>query len=59
MNNYYQPAGMIVERVLLQQLGPAPCPAIRKVLNLARQANRKKQKSRPIEPNDLEFEHNP
>ena len=59
MNDYYQPAGMIVEQVLLEQLGPGPCPAIPKVANLARQANRKRQKSRPVEPCDLEFELNP
>ena len=59
MNDYYQPAGMIVEQVLLEQLGPGPCPAIPKVANLARQANRKRQKSRPVEPSDLEFELNP
>ena len=59
MNNYYQPAGMIVEQVLLEQLGQEPCPAMPKVINLARQANRKSQKSRPVEPSDLEFELNP
>ena len=59
MNNYYQPAGMIVEQVLLEQLGQAPCPAMPKVTNLARQANRKRQKSYPVEPSDLEFELNP
>ena len=47
MNNYYQPAGMIVEQVLLEPLGQGPCPAMPKVTNLARQANRKRQKSRP------------
>ena len=59
MKNYYQPAGMIVEQVLLEQLGQAPCPAMPKVTNLARQANRKRQKSHPVEPSDLEFELNP
>lgn len=59
MNDYYQPAGMIVEQVLLKQLGKAPCPAMPKVTDLARQANRKRQKSRPVEPSDLEFELSP
>ena len=59
MRNYYQLAGMIVEQVLLEQLGQAPCPAMPKVTNLARQANRKRQKSCPVEPSDLEFKLNP
>ena len=41
MKNYYQPAEMIVEQLLSEQLGQAPCPAMPKVTNLARQANRK------------------
>ena len=58
MKDFYQPAGMIVQDVLLGKLNSAPCPAMPKVANLVRQANRKRQKSRPVEPKDLEFELN-
>ena len=59
MKDFYQPAGMIVQDVLLGKLDSAPCPAMPKVANLVRQANRRRQKSRPVEPKDLEFELNP
>ena len=59
MKDFYQPAGMIVQEVLLEQLDSAPCPAMPKEANLIRQVNRRRQKSRPVEPNDLEFELNP
>ena len=40
----------------MDEIGEAPCSAIPKVSNLARQANRKRQKARPAEPTDLDFE---
>ena len=58
MKDFYQPAGNIVQEVLLEELNSAPCPAMPKVANLVRQANRRRQKSRPVEPKDLEFELN-
>ena len=58
MKDFYQPAGNIVQEVLLEELNSAPCPAMPKVANLVRQANRR-QTSRPVEPKDLEFELNP
>ena len=59
MKDFYQPAGNIVQEVLLEELNSAPCPAMPKVANLVRQANRRRQKSRPVEPQDLKFELNP
>ena len=59
MKDFYQPAGMIVQEVLLEQLDSPLCPGMPKVANLVRQANRRRQKSRPVEPKDLEFELNP
>ena len=59
MKDFYQLAENIVQEVLLEELNSAPCPAMPKVANLVRQANRRRQKSRPVEPKDLEFELNP
>ena len=35
---------------------PAPCPALSKPENLARAANRLRQRLRPADPTDLDFE---
>ena len=59
MKDFYQPAGNIVQEVLLEERNSAPCPAMPKVVNLVRQANRRRQKFLPVEPKDLEFELNP
>ena len=56
MQDHFRSAGAIAEEVLVAHVTDAPCSAIPKVSNLARQANRKRQKSRPKDPTDLEFE---
>ncbi len=40
----------------MEQIDETPCSAIPKVANLARQANRKRQKACPVDPTDLDFE---
>ncbi|XP_068689620.1 uncharacterized protein [Montipora foliosa] len=42
--------------VFLEELTPAPCPALSKPENLARAANRLRQRLRPADPTDLDFE---
>ena len=58
MNNYFQSAAAIADEVLLEHVTDAPCPAIPRVCNLTRQANRRRQKDRPNNPVDLDFEVN-
>ena len=53
---FFKPASAIVNQVLLQDLPDAPCPGLPKPAHLARNANRLRQKLRPTEPRDLEFE---
>ena len=48
-------AARIVDDVLIDRLDEAPAPAVPKPVNLARQANRRRQKDRPIEPTNLDF----
>ena len=43
-------------QVLLEELTPAPCRALSKPLHLARAANRLRQRLRPDDPTDLDFE---
>ena len=43
-------------QVLMEDLTPAPCPALPKPLHLARAANRLRQRLRPDDPADLDFE---
>ena len=54
--NLFKPAPAIVNEVLLRELTDAPCPALPRHEHLARIANRFRQKLRPTDPNDLEFE---
>ena len=54
--DYFKSAGAIADEVLVAHITDAPCSAIPKVCNLARQANRKRQKTRPNDPTNLEFE---
>ncbi|XP_028408207.1 uncharacterized protein LOC114530782 [Dendronephthya gigantea] len=56
MEDFFRSAGAIADEVLVAHFTDAPCAAVPKVCNLARQANRKRQKTRPQEPTDLEFE---
>ena len=53
---YFKPASAIVNAVLLEELPDAPCPGLPKPAHLTRNANRLRQKYRPTEPQDLEFE---
>ncbi|XP_066269846.1 uncharacterized protein [Branchiostoma lanceolatum] len=48
-------AAAIVDDVLLEKLGDAPCPSLRKSVHLARAANRHRKKLRPEEPKNLDF----
>ena len=43
-------------QVLLQELRNKPCPSFPKHKNVARTANRQREKLRPAEPKDLAFE---
>ncbi|XP_035670971.1 uncharacterized protein LOC118412295 [Branchiostoma floridae] len=52
----FKSAAVIVNDVLLEELGDGPCPALSKPEHLARAANRRRQKLRPDEPKDLNFE---
>ncbi|XP_068231288.1 uncharacterized protein [Palaemon carinicauda] len=52
----FKPASAIVDDVLLQEIGNAPCPSLPKPEHLARTANRQRQILRPTEPKNLNFE---
>ena len=47
---------LLFTQVLLEDLTPAPCPALSKPVHIARAANRLRQRLRPDDPTDLEFE---
>ena len=53
---YFKPASAIINAVLLEELPDAPCPCLPKPAHLARNANCLRQKLRPKEPKNLEFE---
>ncbi|XP_076047284.1 uncharacterized protein LOC143028802 [Oratosquilla oratoria] len=55
-DNVFKPATAIVTEVLLENIGSAPCPTLPKADNLTRATNRFRQKNRPKDPKDLEFE---
>ena len=52
----FKPASAIVEDVLLEDLEDVPCPSLSRQENIARAANRRRQRLRPKDPQDLEFE---
>ena len=52
----FKPASAIVEDVLLEDLDDVPCPSLPRPENIARAANRRRQRLRPKDPQDLEFE---
>ena len=54
--NVFKPAPAIVNDILLRELTDAPCPALPRPEQLARIANRFRQKLRPADPTDLDFE---
>lgn len=54
--NIFKPASAIVEDVLLEDLQDVPCPSLPKPEYIARAANRRRQRLRPKDPTDLDFE---
>ncbi|XP_068250151.1 uncharacterized protein [Palaemon carinicauda] len=57
MEDVFRPALEIVEEVILENVDPTmPTASLPAPINLARQANRKRQANRPAEPVDLSFE---
>lgn len=54
--NLFKSASAIVTEVLLSNIDSTPCPSLPKTVNLARATNRFRQKNRPKDPNDLEFD---
>ena len=53
MSHFFTSAASIIDRVILSQKDNDPC--ILKPSNLARQANRKRQKQRPNNPTEIDF----
>ena len=47
---------VIVNQVLMEEMTDAPCPSLPKPLNLAKAANYLRQRLRPSDPTDLNFE---
>ena len=56
MEDEFKPASAIVDEVLLEELTEAPCPALPKPVHVVRAANRFRQKLRPENLKDLDFE---
>ncbi|XP_029974749.1 uncharacterized protein LOC115408246 isoform X2 [Salarias fasciatus] len=58
VQDIFRPAGAVVKEVLLEELNNGPCPTMLTPVNLARMANRQRQrqKMRPLKPEDLSFE---
>ena len=54
--NIFKPASTIVNEVLLGELTDEPCPSLPKPINLVKAANHLRQRLRPTDPVDLEFE---
>ncbi|XP_041372839.1 uncharacterized protein LOC121386108 [Gigantopelta aegis] len=52
----FRSAGSIVDQLVQEHLGPAPCPALPTIDRLVHTANYCRQTSRPKNPTDLEFE---
>ena len=51
----FKPASAIVDEVFLDNIDDRPCPSLPKPANLARAANRLRQRQRPNDPTNLEF----
>ena len=56
VTNLFKPASAIVNEVLMEALTDDPCPSLPKPVNLAKAANHLRQRLRPADPLDLEFE---
>jgi len=54
--NLFKPASAIVNNVLMEELTDEPCPSLPKPVNLAKAANHLRQRLRPADPVDLEFQ---
>jgi hypothetical protein len=52
----FGPTTSVVEDVLESYLGTRPCPNLPKVSSLTRHANRARERMRPADPADLEFD---
>ena len=52
----FRPASEEVKDVLLSELTDAPCPYLPRIASLQRTANRTRQKLRPQDPKDLDFD---
>ena len=55
----FKPASAIVNEVLMEELTDDPCPSLPKPVNLAKAANHLRQRLRPADPLDFEFELQP
>jgi len=56
LDKVFRPALQIVEATILDRVGDFPIAGLPKPTNLARRANRARQKRRPKDPKDLDFE---
>ena len=56
LDDLFKPAMVIVNKVLMEEMTDAPCPSLPKPLNLAKAANYLRQRLRPSDPMDLNFE---
>lgn len=56
LDDLFKPAMVIVNQVLMEEMTDAPCPSLPKPLNLAKAANYLRQRLRPSDPTDLNFE---
>ena len=56
LNDLFKPAMVIVNEVLMEEMTAAPCPSLPKPINLAKAANYLRQRLRPSDPTDLDFE---
>lgn len=54
--NLFKPASAIVNEVLMEELTEEPCPSLPKPVNLAKAANHLRQRLRPADPIDLDFD---
>ena len=54
-DDLFKPASAIVDEVFLDEIDDRPCPSLPKPANLARAANRLRQRLRPDDPADLKF----
>ena len=56
LDDLFKPSMVIVNQVLMEEMTDAPCPSLPKPLNLAKAANYLRQRLRPSDPTDLNFE---